>query len=223
MGYSGATLAQTTVIDVTPNGADGAIWGSGAGLAADSSGYIYFLDANGTFDTTLNAQGFPNQGDYGNAFIKLSTTGGQLAVADYFTMFNTTSESNGDVDLGSGGALVLPDMTDANGQVQHLAIGAGKDSNIYLVNRDNMGKFNPANNSAIYQELSGALPGGIWSMPAYFHGQVYFGAVGGPIRAFQFTKAELTSTPSSMTATSFAFPGATPSISANGTASDPNV
>jgi hypothetical protein len=219
MGYSGATLAQTTVIDVTPNGADGAIWGSGAGLAADSSGYIYFLDANGTFDTTLNAQGFPNQGDYGNAFIKLSTTGGQLAVADYFTMFNTTSESNGDVDLGSGGALVLPDMTDANGQVQHLAIGAGKDSNIYLVNRDNMGKFNPANNSAIYQELSGALPGGIWSMPAYFHGQVYFGAVGGPIRAFQFTKAELTSTPSSMTATSFAFPGATPSISANGTAS----
>jgi hypothetical protein len=219
MGYNATTLAQTSVIDVTPNGAEGAIWGAGAGLAADSSGYIYFLDANGTFDTTLNAQGFPANGDYGNAFIKLSTAGGQLTAADYFTMYNTTSESNGDVDLGSGGALVLPDMADANGQVQRLAIGAGKDSNIYLVNRDNMGKFSPANDSAIYQELDGVLPGGIWSMPAYYHGRVYFGAVGGPIRAFQFSKAVLSSTPVSTTGTTFPYPGATPSISANGTAS----
>ena len=211
------TLAQTSVIDVTPNGSEGAIWGAGAGLAADSNGYIYFLDANGTFDTTLNAQGFPANGDFGNAFIKLSAAGSQLAVADYFTMYNTTSESDGDVDLGSGGALVLPDMTDANGDVQHLAIGAGKDSNIYLVNRDNMGKFNAQNDSAIYQELDGALPGGIWSMPAYFNGHVYFGAVGGPIRAFQFSKAMLSSTPVATTGYSFPYPGATPSISANGT------
>ena len=218
MGYNATTLAQTSVIDVTPNGAEGAIWGAGAGLAADSSGHIYFLDANGTFDTTLNSQGFPINGDYGNAFIKLSAAGGQLTVADYFTMFNTTSESDGDVDLGSGGALVLPDMTDANGQVRHLAIGAGKDSNIYLVDRDNMGKFNPQNDSAIYQELDGALPGGIWSMPAYYRGQVYFGAVGGPIRAFRFSKAVLSSTPVSTTGTQFPYPGATPSISANGAA-----
>jgi hypothetical protein len=218
MGYNGTTLAQTSVIDVTPNGAEGAIWGAGAGLAADSSGYIYFLDANGTFDTTLNAQGFPSSGDYGNAFIKLSTAGGQLTVSDYFTMYNTTSESDADEDLGSGGSLILPDMTDANGEVQHLAIGAGKDSNIYLVNRDNMGKFSPTDDSAIYQELDGALPGGIWSMPAYYQGRVYFGAVGGPIRAFQFSKAMLSSTPVSTTGTQFPYPGATPSISANGAA-----
>jgi len=217
MGYNAATLASTYVLDVTPNGAEGAIWGAGAGLAADTSGYIYFLDANGTFDTTLNAQSFPSNGDFGNAFIKLSAAGGKLTVADYFTMDNTSSESNGDVDLGSGGALVLPDMTDANGQVRHLAIGAGKDSNIYLVNRDNMGKFNSHNDNAIYQELDGALPGGIWSMPAYYKGHVYFGAVGGPIRAFQFSKAVLSSTPTSVTGTSFPYPGATPSISANGT------
>jgi hypothetical protein len=217
MGYNATTLTQSSVIDVTPNGSEGAIWGAGAGLAADSSGYIYFLDANGTFDTTLNAQGFPSQGDYGNAFIKLSTAGGQLTVADYFTMYNTTSESNADDDLGSGGAMVLPNLTDANGQVQQLAIGAGKDGNIYLVNRANMGKFSPQNDSAIYQELDGVLPGGIWSMPAYFHGRVYFGAVGGPIRAFQFNQAVLTSTPASATGTTFPYPGATPSISANGT------
>jgi len=218
MGYNATTLAQTSVIDVTPNGAEGAIWGAGAGLAADSSGYIYFLDANGTFDTTLNSQGFPINGDFGNAFIKLSASGGQLTVADYFTMYNTTAESDGDVDLGSGGALVLPDMTDGNGVVWHLAIGAGKDGNIYLVNRDNMGQFSPIDDSAIYQELDGALPGGIWSMPAYYQGSVYFGAVGGPIRAFQFSQAALSATPVSATATQFPYPGATPSISANGTA-----
>jgi hypothetical protein len=216
MGYNMTTFAQVSVIDVTPNGAEGAIWGAGAGLAADSSGYIYFLDANGTFDTTLNAQSFPVNGDFGNAFIKLSAANNQLTVTDYFTMYNTTDESNGDEDLGSGGALVLPDMTDSSGKTRYLAIGAGKDGNIYLVDRTNMGKFNPQNDSAIYQELDGALPGGIWSMPAYYRGQVYFGAVNGPIRAFQFTKALLSSTPASMTGTQFPYPGATPSISANG-------
>jgi len=139
-------------------------------------------------------------------------------VVDYFTMYNTTSESNGDVDLGSGGALVLPDMTDSTGTVWHLAVGAGKDSNMYLVNRDKMGRFNPQNDSAIYEELDGALPGGIWSMPAYYNGQVYFGAVGGPIRAFQFTDAMLGATAASKTTTQFPYPGATPSISANGSA-----
>jgi len=218
MGYSATTLAPTSVIDVTPNGSEGAIWGAGAGLAADSNGFIYFLDANGTFDATLNAQGFPSSGDYGNSFIKLSAAGGKLTVADYFTMYNTTTESNGDVDLGSGGALVLPDFTDVSGNVQQLAIGAGKDGNIYLVSRNNMGKFNSQNDSAIYEELDGALPGGLWSMPAYFDGRVYFGAVGGPIRAFQFNKARLLATPTSVTTASFPYPGATPSISANGAA-----
>jgi len=227
MGYNASTLAQTSVLNVTPNGAEGAIWSSGGGFAVDASGYIYFLDANGTFDTALNAQGFPVNGDFGNAFIKLSAAGG-LTVADYFTMRNTTGESNADVDLGSGGAMVLPDMTDSHGQVRHLAIGAGKDSNIYLVDRDNMGKFNSQNDSAIYQELDGALsapvsgttgrPGGMWAMPAYYNGQVYFAPVGGVMRAFRFNNAVLSTAPVSATSTRFPYPGATPSISANGSA-----
>jgi hypothetical protein len=218
MGYDAGTLASVSLLNVTPNGSDGAIWGSGAGLAADASGAIYFLDANGTFDSSLNAQGFPSSGDFGNAFIKLSATGGKLTVVDYFTMDNTQSESNGDVDLGSGGALVLPPMTDSSGNTQKLAIGAGKDGNIYLVNRENMGKFHTQNDSSIYQEIDGALPGGIWSMPAFYNDYVYFGAVGGPIRAFQFSKAMLGTTPASVTSTSFPYPGATPSISAHGSA-----
>ena len=58
-------------------------------------------------------------------------------------MDNESSENGTDTDLGSGGALVLPDLTDGSGNTQHLAVGAGKDSNLYVVNRDNMGKFNP--------------------------------------------------------------------------------
>ncbi|MGA2761525.1 MAG: pyrrolo-quinoline quinone, partial [Candidatus Cybelea sp.] len=38
MAYNSRSLAQTSVIDVTPNGSKGAIWMTGEGLAADSSG-----------------------------------------------------------------------------------------------------------------------------------------------------------------------------------------
>ena len=213
MGYDANTLAQRTVLNVTPNGNEGAIWMSQAGLSADSSGNIYLLDANGVFDTNLNAGGFPAQGDYGNAFLKLSTSAG-LAVSDYFEMFNEGQENGTDTDLGSGGALVLPDLTDGAGHVWHLVVGAGKDTNLYLVNRDSMGKFNASQNS-IYQQLSGALPGGIWSMPAYYNNRLYFGSVGRPIYAFQFSNARLSAGPVAQTSNSFAYPGATPSVSAN--------
>jgi len=214
MGYNINTLAQTTVINLTPNGNEGAIWGSGAGMAADSSGNIILLDANGIFDTTLNSSGFPSDGDYGNAFVKVSTSGG-LAVADYFEMYNGVSESAGDVDLGSGGTLLVS-QKDSTGTVWDLAVGAGKDSNLYVVNRNNMGKFQSGSNSNIYQELPGALPGGIWSMPAAFGGRIYYGPVGSPILAFQFKNAKLLSTPVAQTANAFGYPGTTPSISANG-------
>jgi hypothetical protein len=189
---------------------------AGGGLAADAHGFIYFLVANGLFDLTLDGNGFPISGDYGNAFMKITTP--QLKVADYFTMYNTSSESAADEDLGSGGALVLPPLTDDNGHVHHLAVGAGKDTNIYVVNRDNMGKFNPNNDNAIYQELDGALPGGVWSSPAYFNNTIYYGANGRPLKAFTIVNAKLSSSPSSQTSTSFPHPGAIPTVSANGKA-----
>jgi hypothetical protein len=215
MSYNEANLAQVSVLNITPNGNDGAIWQSGSGPAVDSSGYIYFLAANGTFDTTLTAQGFPSKGDYGNAFMKLSTTQNVLAVADYFTMSNTVAESNADKDLGSGGAVVLPDMKDSQGNTRHLAVGAGKDTILYLVDRDNMGKFNSGGDQ-IYQEFLAALPGGVWSTPAYFNGYLYYGAQRDYLRAFRFTNARLETPAKSKSAITFAYPGATPSVSANG-------
>ena len=216
IGYNENTLAQTTVLNVTPNGNEGSFWSAGAGPAADANGNIFALVANGTFDTTLNASGFPNRADFGNTFLHISTSGGHLAVADYFAMFNVVAENNTDLDLGSGGALVVPDMTDSMGRTRHLAVGAGKDSHIYVADRDNMGKFNPANNGSIYQDIVGALSGQVFSMPAYFGGVIYYGAVGDTLKAFPFSSALLASSASSQSATTFQYPGATPSISANG-------
>ncbi|MGA7871468.1 MAG: hypothetical protein WCA22_11260 [Candidatus Binatus sp.] len=215
MAYDQTTLAQTSVLDVTPNGSEGAIWQAGGGLAADSLGNIYLLDGNGTFDTTL-VGGFPNKGDFGNGLLKLSNSSG-LQVADYFEAYNTVSESNGDTDLGSGGAMVLPDMTDSTGTTRHLAVGAGKDTNIYLVDRDNMGKFNSNNNTNAYQVLAGALDNGEWAMPAYFNGTLYYGGVSEPLQAFAFSQARLVATPSSSSSETYGYPGTSPSISANGT------
>jgi hypothetical protein len=217
MGYSETTLQQTSVLNVTPNGSDGAIWMAGAGLNADSSGNIYLLDANGTFDDTLNSFGMPVSGDYGNAFIKLSTAGNSLAVADYFTMSNTNTESDGDVDFGSGGAVLLPDLQDGQGTTWHLAVGAGKDRNIYVVNRDMMGKFNAQNDNSLYQQINDVLPGGIWGAPAYFNNTVYYGDVGGTLKAFPIVNAMLATSPGSQSPTTFGYPGTDPSISANGT------
>src|ERR1700680_404516 len=134
MGYKESTLAPTSLLNVTPNGNEGSIWQSGAGIASDGSN-LFFLDANGTFDTTLDKNGFPSKGDYGNGFLKVSTTNNKLRVADYFNIFDTVSESGNDEDLGSGGVVVLPPMKDSNGKVRSLAIGAGKDQKIYIADR----------------------------------------------------------------------------------------
>jgi hypothetical protein len=217
ISYNESTLQQASVFNVTPNGGEGAIWMAGAGLAADTLGNIYFLDANGTFDDTLDSSGFPVNGDFGNAFLKVSASGNTLAVADYFTMFNTNAESNVDEDLGSGGAMVLPDQKDTSGNTWHLAVGAGKDAHIYVVNRDSMGKFNTNTDNAIYQEIDGALSGGVFSMPAYFNNTVYFGAVGDSLKAFSIANAKLGTSAASKSAASYGSPGASPSISANGT------
>jgi hypothetical protein len=216
MGYDQNNLSQVSVLNVTPNGNDGAFWNSGTAPAADANGNIFALEGNGTFDTSMNAGGFPIQGNFGNSFLKISTNNRSLAVTDFFAPFNVVSENNIDQDLGSGGALILPDQMDSAGKTVHLAVGAGKDASIYLVNRDNLGKFNPIDNSNAYQVISGALGGPVFSMPAYFNGAIYYGAVGNPIKAFRLSSALLSSTPSSSSPTSFPYPGATPSISANG-------
>ena len=216
IAYSQHTLARTAMLNIAPNSFSGpSIWMSGGGPAADTAGNIYLLSANGAFETTLDANGFPSMQDYGNSFLKISGAGAGLAVLDYFAMSNEVAESNADTDLGSGGEMLLPDLTDATNTVRHLVIGAGKDTNIYLVDRDTMGKFNPNGNN-IYQTLPNALPGGVWSTPAYFNNTVYYADAGGTLKAFSIAAAKLVSTPQSQSATQFTYPGSAASVSANG-------
>jgi hypothetical protein len=217
IGYNSTTLSQTSVLNIVPNGSEGAIWMADTGPSVDSAGNIYVLAANGDFGTTMNANGFPSNGNFGNAFLKISTSSG-LAIADYFEMQNQQSENDSDLDLGSGGALVLPDLNDRSGTVRHLAVGAGKDGHIYVVNRDAMGRFNPSANN-IYQELTGVLGNAVFSMPAYFNNTIYYGAVGDTIKAFTIANAKVSTGPSFQSSNSFTYPGATPSISANGRSS----
>ncbi len=220
-----STLQVTQVFNGEPTGTSGqaSFWNSGSGPAADAGGNVYLMSANGAFDPTLDADGFPVAQNYGNAFVKLAppaSGSGVLKLIDYFTMFNTVSESASDLDLGSGGSVVLPDQTDSSGTVRHLIVGGGKDTNVYLLERDNMGKFNAVDNSQIWQELASAFPygsDGIFGSPAYFYGNLYFGASNDVLRAFTFAGAKLSTTPSMQSANVFPDPGVTPSISANGT------
>ena len=214
LSYDEATLQQVGVVNLVPNGSEGGIWASGSGPAADSVGNLYLLTGNGTFDVTLNSSGFPSKSDYGNAFVKLGGAA-QPAVTDYFTMPNTTTESATDTDLGSGGLMLLPPLDNGQGGQVSLVVGAGKDGNIYVLDQGNLGKFNPGMD-VIYQLMTNALPGGAWSSPAWFNGALYYGGVGDTIKAFSFANGAFTL--ASYSAHAFPYPGATPSISANGTA-----
>lgn len=214
MSYDANTLAQTSVLNLVPNGSEGGIWMAGAAPGADASGNIYFMVGNGDFDTTLNASGFPSNGNCGQCYVRLSSSA-PITLLDYFTPSNSVAESNSDTDFGSGGPLLLPDLVDGNGNTRHLAVGSGKDAIIYVVDRDNMGKFSSATDN-IYQQINGQI-GGVWSKPSYFNNTVYYGAVGDHLKAFPITNAKLATTPATQSATSFAYPGTTPSISANGT------
>lgn len=216
IAFDAKTLARGAVLNIAPNsGAGPSIWMAGGGPAADSAGNIYLLTANGLFDTTLDANGFPNQHDYGNSFVKITPGTGSLAVNDYFTMMNEVAESAADLDLGSGGGILLPDVTDGGGVTRHLMVGAGKDGNIYVVNRDSMGKFSPtANNN--WQTLPSVVTA-IFSTPAYFNGTVYYGGINSGLKAFPIVNAKLAAQPASQSATQFARPGSAVAVSANGT------
>ena len=216
IGYSAETLKQAAVVNFTPNGEQGSVWQSGAGPAADGQGNLYVMAANGTFDTVLNSQGLPSRGDFGNAFLKISTTNGTLSIADYFCMFDVIAENAADMDLGAGGPVVLPDLRDASGKTHRLVVGAGKDRNIYLLNREALGKFNPQGNQNIYQEVEKALKGIRYrGAPAYFDGRLYFGSVDAQLVEFRFADARLVAEPASRTAAIFPYPGAMPAVSAD--------
>ena len=210
MGYNASTLQQTMVYCVSPNGYGGGVWLSNGGLATDSSGNLFLATGNGDF--TANSGGT----DYGDSILKLSTSG---SVVDYFTPYDQSYMESNDIDLASAGPVLLLDQP---GPIPHLLIAAGKSGSIYVVNRDNMGQFNPDNNSQIVQTLQGILPNGTveegnYSAPVFFDGYVYFAAVDDYLKAFQLSNGTLSSAPSSQSTETYPNRGGSFAISANGT------
>jgi hypothetical protein len=211
LAYNATTLQQVMVYCSTPDTTEGGIWQSGGGLATDATGNIFFAVGNGGFDADTAGR------DYGDSIAKLSTSG---SVVDYFTPYNQAYMSSTNIELGSGGPVLLVDQT--SGPYPHLLISAGKDGTIYVVNRDNMGHYNSSGNSQIPQYLVNALlnsnaESGNYSSPVYFNGYVYFAAVNDRLKAFQLTNGLLSTSPSSQSSVTYPYRGGSFAVSANGT------
>lgn len=201
-----ASTPNATTNTFGVNAGEGALWMGGDGLCVDSSNNLYFETGNGSFSAHTNG------GDYGDSFVKLSTTNG-FAVLDYFAPSNQASMALNDQDLGSGGPILLPDSA-GSAEHPHLMAGAGKEGTIYLLDRDHLGHFSPGTND-IVQTAPGVIHG-VWGSPAYFENLIYFQGVGDVMKAFLITNGVMTTSPVTRSKTSFGGVGYTPSISAHG-------
>ena len=206
MGFNAATLAQTAVLNVTPNVGYGGIWMGGGGPSVDSGNNLYLITGNGIFDVTNKTA--PNN-DYGDSFLKL-TSG--LSVSQYFTPSDQANDNASDADFGSGGSAILVDQP--AGPVQHLVIGGGKDGYLYLLNRDAMGGLGDAN---AWQRFNFGSP--IFATGAFWNDTFYMAGVSGHLQAFSFntTTGQFNTANVLQSAETYGFPGSTPSVSASGT------
>jgi len=206
LGYNETSLSQVALFadESGSNGSDGGIWMSGGGLATDSSGDVYLSTGNGDYDGVM---------DLGDSFLRLTPSGSSFTVKTSFTPYDQLDLSDGDLDLGSGALLLLPDEPSPP---THLALSAGKTGTLCLVNRDSMGGYNGPNGpDNVIQEVS--IGGGLFSAPAYFNNNIYLVPQGGMPEQFSLSGGLLSTNPVAMFAQNFAYNGATPSISANGT------
>ena len=209
-GYDAHTLHQAAILNTTPNGDSAAIWQSGGAPAADDNGNVFLMTGNGTFDGNSGGQ------DFGDSFLKLLPAGANLSVIDYFTPFNQSTLQAGDTDLGSGGPLLLPDQLTSP---SHLLVGAGKEGAIYLLDRDHMGGVHSGDDSQIIQSIQHAIGGDSedrnFSTPALWKNNLYWQGVDDVLKVFRLGNGRLSAEPVALSTTTFGFPGATPSISAN--------
>jgi hypothetical protein len=216
--YDAATLAQQSVLLTTPNGGMGGFWQSGAGIATDPTGNIYISSGNGTFDT---ANVPPTE--LGDTLMKLGTAGGQLSLKDYFTPSDEGCLSTKDLDLGSGGVLVLPEQPGAN---PHILVAAGKEGAIYVVNRDQLtagnAHFENSNDCTtddpeILGESGPGAIGRMFGLPAYWNNTLYFMGAYHVMRSIPIVNGLPNFSQITNNTTTIPYPGATPSVSSNGT------
>jgi hypothetical protein len=201
MAYSAETLEQKGVLNITPDGSEGGIWESDTGPAADRSGNIYVPTGNGTFSAASGGR------DYGDSLLKLELAGSSIEIRDYFTPYNQAQLSEADADLGSSGPLVLPDQP---GSHRHLLLEPTKGGMLYLIDRDQMGKFNPQGDAVLDRIRMG---GEGYGAMAYWNGHAFFASSDDYLRDYTIAGGHIV--PSTASSIKFDNPGATPAISAH--------
>jgi hypothetical protein len=213
--YDATTLAQTAVVCTTPNGLGAGVWEAGAGLPIDddaTGGRMFLTTGNGTFSTYPP---FNESSELGDSIVNFSLANGGLQPTDAFTSFNQAKLSTGDADQGSGGILMVPDQQGAN---PHILVQVGKEGRILVLNRDHLGGYltGVTSNTNALQDILNATEG-LWSTPAYWNGNVYMWGSGDVPKLFHLNSGVMNTAPSSKATISSTFPGASFSVSSNGT------
>lgn len=204
MGYQESTLQQVAVFNSSPNGIEAGIWQSGGAPAVDEFGYIYLMIGNGTTDGNTGGN------DWAEGLMKFNPA--DLSIADYFLPSNFATLNNSDLDLGSGGPLLIPDQPTPPTQ---MLVAAGKQGMVYLVDRTNLGQYNSSGNQILQVLPAGTVPTA-HSMPAYWQNNIYFCGVGDHAKSYLLFNGLLSTSPTSQSAITYSYPGATPVVSANG-------
>jgi hypothetical protein len=203
MAYNTGTLKQTAVFNTSPNEGDSGIWQADMAPAADSLGNIFVATGNGKFTAATNGR------DYGDTLLKLDAA--HLGVRDYFTPSDESSMNAHDLDLGSGGPILLPDQP---GPHPHLILIGGKNGALFVLDRDHLGHRQTADANAVLQVLH--LGGGIYSAPAFWNGHLYVSASKDYLSDFPIDHGHFPDIAVAKSNRRFDNPGATPAISANG-------
>jgi hypothetical protein len=205
VGFNASSLAVASVLNISPNVQYGGIWMAGGAPSADSANRLYLITGNAAFDATSPT---PPNNDYGDSFLQI--TGG-ATISSYFTPSDEESDDVNDADFGSGGSAVVLNL--ASGPLQHLLIGGGKDGTLYLLNGDTMGGLGDANARQYFN-----IGAGIFSTGAFWNNSYFIAPAGGQLAEYSYNAASNLFNPAaaSISATTFGFPGATPSVSALG-------
>jgi len=216
--YNATTLARSAALCLSPNGEGVGIWSSGAGLPIDddaSGGRMFVVTGNNGKQTTSSYPPFTPQTQLGESVVDFSLANGGITTTDAFSPFNVQTLDDKDTDLGSGGILLLPDQ---QGSYPHILLVAGKEGRITVLNRDKLGGNNTGNTSdpTALQEITGQISG-LWSTPAYWNGNVYFWGSQDYPKMFSLSSGVLDGTPSSQSSIKSGSPGASFSLSSNGT------
>ncbi len=180
LGYDSKTLQQKIVYNDTPEGTDGGIWESGMGMAADKEGNLYLAVGNGTVGLNGDPTNLINRGE---SALKLAPSGNTLRILSYFTPFNFQFLEDNDFDYGGMGALLIPNS--------NYFLTGGKDGNLYLLNKDNMGGYSPDVNN-VQQNISLGTTTMLHAQAAYYKGNsieyVYVWSENDQLRAYPFNR-----------------------------------